>query len=199
MRDLFDLFCLFDGMEDPDRPGTGQTVLVGNAWELFVKEMWYVQWGMLSDKPGVPLYERTRQLRTGFWLHRCCRGGSALEGMHLHYRLAEHVTAKASGLASANSRMGLYAWDWNVRAEIAAKLIPDIGHTRLWLIDAIVNECHGLPAECIPAPFRKYAPNNSSTSNDDTIMIALLLVMMVVMLATILTATTTTVIMTKNG
>ena len=95
--------------------------------------------------------------------------------------------------------MGLYAWDWNVRAEIAAKLIPDIRHTRLWLIDTIVNECHSLPAECIPAPFRKYAPNNSSTSNDDTIMIALLLVMMVVMLATILTATTTTVIMTKNG
>jgi hypothetical protein len=38
---LLDLYLFFDGMDDPDRPG--QPYLAANSWEIFVKEIVYVQ------------------------------------------------------------------------------------------------------------------------------------------------------------
>jgi hypothetical protein len=57
-----------------------------------VKEMKYVQLGLLSDLPGMSMYRFLRKLSTGFEVHRSRRNASGLEG-HPLVRLTgdEHV------------------------------------------------------------------------------------------------------------
>jgi len=93
------------------------------------------------------MYLKTGELQTGFEVYRCVRGGSALEGQHLHYRMAEHVAAKSAGLLAANARMNLFDYEWNVRAAFRAPrdhrgYRTDVGCTELWLIDAIHRVAH---------------------------------------------------------
>ena len=73
---------MFHDMDDPLNPG--RKVLVSNALKILKTEMGYVQKGLLSDIPGMPMYYATGQLRTGFQTKRCVRGTPSLKGMHLH-------------------------------------------------------------------------------------------------------------------
>jgi len=106
VRDLFDVFCFFDDMEDPERPG--QRVLVDDAFEIMDKEMKYVQRGLLSDLPGMDMYRAVKKLKTGFVMFRTKRNSSALEGQHLHYRAAsgrKELRADYSGQSFAPLRL----------------------------------------------------------------------------------------------
>jgi hypothetical protein len=69
---LFDLYAMFHDTDDPLNPG--RKVLVSNALKILQTEMGYVQMGLLSDIPGMPMYYATRQLWTGFQTKRCVRG-----------------------------------------------------------------------------------------------------------------------------
>jgi hypothetical protein len=51
---LFDLYAMFHDMDDPLNPG--RKVLVSNALKILKTEMGYVQKGLLSDIPGMPMY-----------------------------------------------------------------------------------------------------------------------------------------------
>ena len=153
---LFDIYVLFEDMDDPSMIGEKKRkVLVPNALHILTTEMWYVQRGLLSDLPGMPMYFETRKLpTTGFQEHRCARSTSGLEGMHLHYRASQHPCAKGSGLFGMNVRAILFIWAWNVYAAVRAGLIPDLGHTDVWRADQIINALHGLPNECLPPYLR---------------------------------------------
>ena len=119
--------------------------------------MWYVQRGLLSDIPGMQMYFTTRKLpTTGFQMHRCVRGTSGLEGMHLHYRASQHPCAKGSGVFAMNVRGKLFIWDWNVTAAVRAGLMPDLGHTDVWRADQIIDALHGLPDGCLPPYLRAW-------------------------------------------
>ncbi len=72
---------MFHDMDDLLNPG--RKVLVSNALKILKTEMGYVQKGLLSDIPGMPMYYATGQLRTGFQTKRCVRGTPSLKGMHL--------------------------------------------------------------------------------------------------------------------
>ena len=119
---LFDIYALFKDMDDPMMAGDQtRKVLVPNALKILETEMWYVQRGLLSDIPGMQMYFTTRKLpTTGFQMHRCVRGTSGLEGMHLHYRASQHPCAKGSGVFAMNVRGKLFIWDWNVTAAVRA-------------------------------------------------------------------------------
>jgi hypothetical protein len=88
---LFDLYAMFHDMDDPVNPG--RKVLASNALKILKTEMGYVQKGLLSDIPGMPMYYATGKLSTGFETNRCVRGTPSLEGMHLHYRASQHPGA----------------------------------------------------------------------------------------------------------
>jgi hypothetical protein len=103
VQHLYDVYSLFAEMEDPEREG-GQLVLVSNAHALMIKEMKYVQLGLLSDLPGMTMYREVRKLATGFIVHRSRRNSSALEAQHYHYRLSQHPSAKTSGPVAVSAR-----------------------------------------------------------------------------------------------
>ena len=145
---------MFHDMDDPLNPG--RKVLVSNALKILKTEMGYVQKGLFSDIPGMPMYYATGKLSTGFETNRCVRGTPSLEGMHLHYRASQHPGAKASNLFNLNVHTNLWHWDWNVHGAVRAKLIPNIGHTDLWLVDAIIDALHGLDLKCVPFELRAW-------------------------------------------
>ena len=74
----------------------------------------------------------------------------------MHYRASQHPGAKASNLFNLNVRTNLWHWDWNVHGAVRAKLIPNIGHTDLWLVDAIIDALHGLDLKCVPFELRAW-------------------------------------------
>jgi hypothetical protein len=156
IRGLYDVFCLFENMEDPERPG--HPVFVNNAREIMTKEVKYVQLGLLSDLPDMVMYRVVGKLSTGFEVHRGRRNSSALEGGHLHYRLSQHPGAKASGPITTAGRTLLFDLNWNVRAGVAAGLVPDIGHAQIWLVDALLDvvNVNNLGGDCVPPLFRSW-------------------------------------------
>ena len=111
VRRLYDIYSLFESMDDPERPG--HRVLVSNARDIMRKEMWYVQRGLLSDLRGKVMYRVVGKLASGFEVHRGRRTNSALEGMHLHYRASQHPGAKHSGPTTTSLRMLLFDFNWN--------------------------------------------------------------------------------------
>jgi hypothetical protein len=157
LRGLHDVFCLFADMDDPERPG--QRVFVSNAELIFLKEIKYVQKGLLSDLPGVKMYREVGKLVTGFKLHRGRRNSSALEGMHLHLRFSQHPGASHTGPITAAARAMLFDLNWNVRAQVAAGLMVNIGHSWVWVVGALFDVVHvnNLPPDCIPPLFRAWA------------------------------------------
>jgi hypothetical protein len=89
-------------------------------------------------------------------MHRCVRGTSGLEGMHLHYRASQHPCAKGSGVFAMNVRGKLFIWDWNVTAAVRGGLMPDLGHTDVWRADQIIDALHDLPDGCLPPYLRAW-------------------------------------------
>jgi hypothetical protein len=156
IRGLYDVFCLFENMEDPERPG--HPVFVNNAREIMTKEVKYVQLGLLSDLPGMVMYRVVGKLSTGFEVHRGRRNSSALEGHHLHYRQSQHPAAKASGPITTAGRTLLFDLNWNVRAGVAAGLVPDVGHSHIWFVDALLDvvNVNKLGDDCVPPLFRSW-------------------------------------------
>jgi hypothetical protein len=71
---------MFHDMDDPVNPG--RKVLASNALKILKTEMGYVQKGLLSDIPGMPMYYATGKMQTGFETKRCVRGTPSLERMH---------------------------------------------------------------------------------------------------------------------
>jgi hypothetical protein len=94
----YDEPSFFCGMLDPLKPG--HQMLVPNHRNNFLKQMKYVQRGLLSDPPGMDMYlvvgihPKTRLL-----MLRTLRNSSVLEGHFLHYSSAIHPTAKGSKVA----------------------------------------------------------------------------------------------------
>jgi hypothetical protein len=94
----YDEPSFFCGMLDPLKPG--HQMLVPNHRNNFLKQMKYVQRGLLSDPPGMGMYlvvgihPKTRLL-----MLRTLRNSSVLEGHFLHYSSAIHPTAKGSKVA----------------------------------------------------------------------------------------------------
>ena len=156
IRHLFDIYIFFRQMDDPLRPGV--SCLKSNAIDILIKEMWYVQRGLLSDLPEIPRYSPTARCpTTGFMLYRCLATASPLEGMHFHYRQAQHPGAKSCSLKLMHARSCAFDFAWNVNASVKARLMPDVGHFNLWLVDALVDVYFGLgiPPARIPLLFRK--------------------------------------------
>ena len=145
---------MFYDMGDP--LNRGRKVLASNALKILKTEIGYVQKGLLLDIPGMPMFYDTGKLQTGFHTKRCVRGTPSFERMHLHYRASQHRGAKASNLFNLNVRTEAFARDWNVHGAVRAKLIPNIGHTNLWLVDAIIDASHGLDLKCIPFELRAW-------------------------------------------
>ena len=143
IKQFLDIYIFFRDLGDPLRPGS--SCLKPDAYDILVKEMWYVQRGLLSDLPGMPRYVPTARCpATQFMQYRCLATASALEGMHFHYRQAQHPSAKCCSLALMHARSCSFDFVWNVKASVKASLMPDVGHYYLWLVDALVDVYHGL-------------------------------------------------------
>ena len=148
IRDLLDVFNLFVDMDDPSRPGT--KFLVPSARALFLKEVMYVQEGLLSDRPGFNMYVEVRTLSSGFVIYRCYRSSSQLEGYHLHLR-----EILCAGQISCSPRLlhvlsTLFDFRWNIKSAVKAKLIPDVGHFALYFVDDLHDIVHRLSQTAKP-------------------------------------------------
>jgi hypothetical protein len=78
-------------------PVTGVSFFNRKHAAIFKTGVSYVKKGYLSDKPGVTMYVPLRTLCTGLVVYRSRRQSSALEGYHLHLRLALSVLSRRAG------------------------------------------------------------------------------------------------------
>ena len=64
----------------------------------------------------------------------------------------------------------LFDFAWNVRALVHAKMMANVGHTHLWLVDAVLDvvQTHKLPASCIPALYRSWRRTDTREDPDIT-------------------------------
>ena len=150
LRAFHDVYVFFRGMLDPLKPG--HQMLVPNHEAIFRKEMKYVQEGLLSDPPGMPMYRVVGfHPKTGLARLRTLRNSSDLEGHFLHYSRALHPTAKAASGTYLTVRSNLFDFEWTLKAAAAAGRMKDIGHSQPWLIDALADVCRGwLPETDLP-------------------------------------------------
>ena len=134
IRDLYDVYCFYRDLDDPLNPGS--KFLSADSWSIFVKEIKYVQEGLLSDLPGIEMYQLLpKRMRDGTLRFRCLRGG-AHEGHHLHFRMTIHPGARGRiSPRLLNAKTNLWDFVWNIRAAITAGLMPDTGHFWLWWND----------------------------------------------------------------
>ena len=51
-----------------------------------------------------------------------------------------------------HARSCVFDFVWNVKASVKARLIPNVGHFHLWLVDALVDIYRGLGVD-VPAFF----------------------------------------------
>jgi hypothetical protein len=143
-------------MLDPLKPG--HQMLVPNHRNNFLKQMKYVQRGLLSDPPGMGMYlvvgihPKTRLL-----MLRTLRNSSVLEGHFLHYSRALHPTAKAASGRYLHVRTNLFDFAWSLKAAAAAGRMKDIGHSQPWLIDDHADVCRKwLPETDLPPLLRQW-------------------------------------------
>ena len=105
IRACHDIFVFFSGMIDPLKPDGRHYMLVSNAKAIFMKEMKYIQEGLLSDPPGMNMYRVVGvHPRTAYPKFRTLRTSSPLEGHFLHYSRSVHPTAKSAGPRSMHVR-----------------------------------------------------------------------------------------------
>jgi hypothetical protein len=114
-RLLVDAVLLFEHVVDPDS-NDGTPFLLPTWRNILDNALTYVCRGELSDRPAVPLYVFLKTLATGFDLHRCLRGSSALEGMHLHLRILLNALVKSLGLERLDAMMLQFDYRWTVKA-----------------------------------------------------------------------------------
>ena len=137
-------------------------VLVDNHWEIFVKEIKYVQEGCLSDPPGMEMYRVVLRTPGRLPVYRCLRTTAALEAYFNHYHHSCKPGAKGMGLETLDVHTNLFDWGWNVQAAEHASVIPHVGHSWLWLLDTLAAICQDLPDDTKPRSLRHWKPINTS-------------------------------------
>ena len=158
MDGLIDVYLFFKTLPNPSGVGT---CLTADAESILRKELKYVARGLLSDLPDMKMYVEVGRYSKGVRPRlRCIRGTNALEGQHLHFRVAEHPCARASGLVLANARGNLFDWAWNLKALVRAGLLPNLGHFMPWLNDLALHALAGLSDDefklCCPPSLRRW-------------------------------------------
>ena len=165
---LYDVYCLFKDLKDPLREGSG--FFVGDAWNIFLKEIKYVQQGLLSDLPGVNMYIPMGRTKDGRLKFRCKRGGNAIEGGHLHIRAGQHPGQKGTlSPRTEHARMLLQDFAWDVKAGVTAGIMRGVGHSWLWLADAVVHLLRDQPAEFMPPSLRDDASRPNYLCTDTSV------------------------------
>ena len=97
-------------------PETGHQFF-GAGWrKQFRTAISYVQKGYLSDSPHMSMYSKVKLISAKYnvWQYRCCRGTSALEGYHLHYRAFFHSSALNVGPRLHELLKTSFDFRWNV-------------------------------------------------------------------------------------
>ena len=124
-----------------------------------LKELKYVQEGLLSDPPGMNMYRQIGMFKcSGRLKYRSLRNTSPLEGSFLHWRASRHPTAKGAGPKSTQIHTNMWDFNWSLNAAAAANLMRTIHHHQPWLIDAIAHTCRGwLPDDELPPIVQNWA------------------------------------------
>ena len=160
IRRLYDVYTFFEGLDDPMQPG--HRFFVDDSWKIFLREIGYVQKGLLSDPPGMDMYIPIRTARTGFVFHRSIRTSSPLEGYHLHLRGALAAGARAAGPEYQIARSNLFDFVWNIKAAVKAGVMLDQGHYEPWLVDLLWRICEGwLSTEELPRALQGWRPTQT--------------------------------------
>ena len=127
------MYLFFKDMLDP---ATGKNFFSSGHRKRCIDELKYVAAGYLSDMPGVPLYTRWRQLRTGYWLSKCRRTSSGLEGYHQHLDAAVASCGKRAGLRYTSAATNAFDNRWVVRQLRSYGLLPSwLRHTNVALVE----------------------------------------------------------------
>ena len=137
VQNLLDLYVFFKDMKDPE---TGGDFFAPNHEEIFLKELKYVQQGLLSDRPNMSMYQQVGVHETGLKKYRCLRTSSPLEGYHMHLFAAIHPAASHMHGRAQTVRSNLFDFAWNVKAGIKANVLHEAaGCMWLWLLDYIAG------------------------------------------------------------
>jgi hypothetical protein len=88
------LQAVYDFFKDLNDPIHNRPFFIAEHARRFKVQMAYVAKGYLSDPPDVPMYVRSKTLRTGLVIYRCLRTSSPLEGYHLHLRQVRTTISK---------------------------------------------------------------------------------------------------------
>lgn len=97
-------------------------------------------------------------MSTGLRVFRCLRTSSPLEGYHLHLNAAITPTGKSMGHRLHTLRSNLFDFQWNIKALVKAKKLPEeasrIGW--LWVLDWLAQVTHDLSEEKKPKMIRNW-------------------------------------------
>jgi hypothetical protein len=144
-------------MLDPLKPG--HQMLVPNHRNNFLKQMKYVQEGLLSDPPGMDMYlvvgihpkTRLLMLRTLRRILQSSRDTSCTTPAPSIRR------QKAASGRYLHVRTNLFDFAWSLKAAAAAGRMKDIGHSQPWLIDDHADVCRKwLPETDLPPLLRQW-------------------------------------------
>ena len=158
LRRMWDVVMCAQTMMDPE---PGHHFFVENWLDVTVKELKYVQKGLLSDSLRFSLYQIIGYYSTGFRIARCLRQSSDLEAYFQHLSRSVSVHARGAGADYHTMRGDWFDWVWNFKALVRAKKIPDPGTSWLWLVDMASQAFSDLPAASAHAFFRAWQSTNT--------------------------------------
>ena len=156
-RRVWDVLMCARLMHDPE--SDGRLFFVDNWLYIAKKELAYVQAGLLSDKPGVALYEEVGWYCTGLRILRCLRNSADIEAYFQHRSRSVPVHARGASAEYHMIRSDGFDWNWNIQGLVRAKKIPDAGTSWLWVVD-LVSQCLG---DYTPANFFRAWPTTDTS------------------------------------
>jgi hypothetical protein len=127
-----------------------------------MKELKYVQLGLLSDSPRHSLYQIIGYYITGLEMLRCMRQSSDLEAYHQHKSRSVSVHARGASGPYHVLRQGWFDWFWNGRALVRGRQIPDPGTSWFWLVDMTQQILREVDIGEVPVFFRVWPTTDTS-------------------------------------
>jgi hypothetical protein len=112
------------------------------------------------------MYVTVRHCPNSLPVFRGLRNTSPLEACFLHYNASVHPTAKHMGTTTLHVRTNLFDWFWNTTALQTAGAIPAVGHSWLWLMDALRDVCADTELFALGAPLPRVLQHWPRTRTD---------------------------------
>lgn len=145
-----------DATDDTSGPRHGRKLFEGEGEKTFNNIIKLVQDDLVSDPPGVTLFEARGTDKYGLTLWRCFRGTNNCESFNNKINEGLNVVENCT-LEFADETLSCLIFEHNVNIDISRGKIPKFGCTELHMIDLVQDLSEAVLGE---PHFPNYAPVN---------------------------------------